>query len=919
MTSFSTYASRFLSSAYGPFRTEEEEEAAAAAATATGTGSSRLIGRSAAAAAAAAAARPSAATAASSSRRTNAHIAGVGVGNVTLDADPLFYSALYGYDPLHQHSRPSAAAGIASPQSNNYQQQQQHAFGGDPFGDPYEADEDYHNSSHDTDDDHDPSDSRNLQSVALPRDSHWAGHPIDNRSSILNPTPGSSDSGSRSYRDDDDDDDESDDQYHRERRGHRAAYNPNADEHVDDDDYDDDEYWNSEEEDEMLNQPRAPRTATHSAGARRSSTANEDPLSQSGRIIYVHPEPVSDEGWGPWFTRMARGSYNDKNAAVAFATAATFTLVFAGAVAFGAKPQPAPDSPSTRPSSYYTITRTLPILILLTLLSVVASLANLWILRHVAQRLGSNPATSLSTSRSESEEDGAAKIWVRNALLTIPAVLGLGWVWALAGSFVYDDEQWTGGGWSTTGLRFFSLIPLAMAFLFARAVYKRRSALSRSIAVLELSCSILLAHPYIFLVALAQLGIFLLLTIPFLTIFARLFLVGHFTGEKDTAKVWITSARAAWLAWITFGTWLWTWAVLRGIQRVTIAGVVSHWYFHRAGPEGAGPHAPPSSTAAGAGAAGPSSAHGKAPSGVSGPAVGDDGGAGPTPGPGAWLAEEDRPPASTPLPSSRRAGPHGTDGRLPPSAEDVVRASLARATGPALGTIALAALVLSLLRLATLLAWCARRVSKAIARTAERRLAGVSVGPIALGMDDHAGGAGGRALGMGVGVGRYLASRGVSIWLQPVGHGAAVLAGLTAVAQSVSEYALIYTGVTGEAFWKGARRAGRLVSRHGVKGVMDGLVINLLLDMTTIALSFLAGVAGFLFSAHQLHVPADAPLVGLLCAAVPYWTLRLCADVLRNAADTVYLCWAIDRQLKDEHCTKADEAFQTEEDGALPF
>ncbi|KAE8266261.1 hypothetical protein A4X09_0g6079, partial [Tilletia walkeri] len=97
------------------------------------------------------------------------------------------------------------------------------------------------------------------------------------------------------------------------------------------------------------------------------------------------------------------------------------------------------------------------------------------------------------------------------------------------------------------------------------------------------------------------------------------------------------------------------------------------------------------------------------------------------------------------------------------------------------------------------------------------------------------------------------------------------------------------------------------------------LVINLLLDMTTIALSFLAGVAGFLFSAHQLHVPADAPLVGLLCAAVPYWTLRLCADVLRNAADTVYLCWAIDRQLQDEHCTKADEAFQMEEDGTLPF
>ncbi|KAK0548040.1 hypothetical protein OC845_003797 [Tilletia horrida] len=896
MTSFSTYASRFLSSAYGPFRTEEEEaqEAAAAAAAAAasnnpqhqqsqaaqvtaGTGSSRLIGRGASSTSSRILQQQ---PRQSSSRRP-----------ANLDSDPLFYSALYGYDPLHQHPHhpppPTAAAG-AGPSA--------HPFGGDPFGDPYEEDEEYHHNKHDgssshsshtTDDEHDPSDSRNLQSVALPRDSHWARgkHPVDNRSSILNPTPHSSQSGSsldyqpyeqhdgryhRGYRDDEDDDE--------------------------DDDRDEEEYWNSEEEDEMLNQEAQQRSSRRRRSRGEHENGDEDDdddadhhLSQSGRVIYVQPPPVDlDEGWGPWFTRMTRGTYHDKNAAVAFATFATFTFLIAGGVALGAKPQSAPESPSTRPSSYYTITRTLPILILLTLLSVVASLANLWLLRHVAQRVGPGAASLRVSAQQQAEEEGVAKMWVRNALLAVPAVLGLGWVWALAGSFVYDDEQWSGGGWSTTGLRLLSLIPLVMALLFARSVYKRRAALSRSIAVLELSCSILLAHPHIFLIALIQLGIFILLTIPFLTIFARLFLIGHFSSSAaGDKKVWITSARAAWLAWITFGTWMWTWAMLRGIQRVTIAGVVSHWYFHRSASEGVDANAPPSAAQK---------------AGVSAEAVsGDHESAGPTPGPGAWLAEEDQP--------RNRSG--NNNGLFPPSPEDVVRASLARATGPALGTIALASLVLSLLRLATLTAWCARRISKAIAREAERQMLARGMGPISLGVDNL-------PLGMG-GVGRFVASRGVSMWLQPVGHGAAVLAGLTAVAQSVSEYVLIYTGVTGEAFWKGARRAGRLVSRHGVKGVMDGLIINLLLDMTTIALSLLAGVAGFLFSAHQLHVPADAPLVGLLCAAVPYWTLRLCADVLRNAADTIYLCWAIDRQLKDEHCAKADEAFQTQADGHLPF
>lgn len=82
----------------------------------------------------------------------------------------------------------------------------------------------------------------------------------------------------------------------------------------------------------------------------------------------------------------------------------------------------------------------------------------------------------------------------------------------------------------------------------------------------------------------------------------------------------------------------------------------------------------------------------------------------------------------------------------------------------------------------------------------------------------------------------------------------------------------------------------------------------MLLDLTTLALCFLTGVAGFLFSAHNLHVPADAPLVGLLCALLPYWTLRLCADVLSNAADTLYLCFSIDEASGEQHCQEAVEA-----------
>lgn len=381
----------------------------------------------------------------------------------------------------------------------------------------------------------------------------------------------------------------------------------------------------------------------------------------------------------------------------------------------------------------------------------------------------------------------------------------------------------------TSRLRVLSIIPLVLAGLFARMVWHRRKALSRSIAVVELSARIVLDHPALLLLCAAHLGVFLALTLPFLSIFARLFLVGHFsTGSGSSGLVWHVEQRASLLAWATLITWLWTWAVLRGVQRVTVAGVISHWYFHRQ-----------------------SSGSGASAERVADVEEGEDSLPGPTPG--GWLP------------------PHGDEADdAGPDATEVVRAAFARATGPALGTICLSALLLSLARAGALAAEGARRVTRSRLPT----------------------------------------------FLQPLTHLAALLAGTSAVLRGFSDYALVYVGISGENFWVSAKRAARLASRHGVKGVMEGawpllvskpvkspspiitdalvfssflppsftgLIINLVLNLTALALAFLAGVAGFLFSAHQLHTPADAPLVGFLCAAVPYWTLRMCADVLSNA------------------------------------
>ncbi|ETS61861.1 hypothetical protein PaG_03968 [Moesziomyces aphidis] len=576
--------------------------------------------------------------------------------------------------------------------------------------------------------------------------------------------------------------------------------------------------------------------------------------------IHLYPAPPARAGWGPWANRLAFGKYRDKTAIATFAAAIGAVVLVGAYLSWGARTPSQPKSPKTRPSSYYTITRSLPILILLTVLSFAAGVGNLLLLRNLSRF-------------------GGAKV-LRTGLMGVPIVLSLGWVWAFAGSFVYDDEAWSGGGWSTTGLRIISIFPLALAVLFARMVWQRRKALSRSIAVLELSCTVVLMHPALLVLALASLGVFALVTIPFLFLFTRLFLVGHFGRPKGDSMEWQTDTRAAWLAWATLCAWLWTWAVLRGVQRVTVAGVVSHWYFHRIG-DGA-PAAATSHAAGPSGTAAHSNYH--APSARTAALDerrADEDGLDKV----AYAAHDDSiydemPGAPGTYPQQHDA--HDTARRhAAPDATEVVRVSFARATGPALGSICMSALALAVIKTLTLVAEVARRISDA---TTQRR---------------------------------------VPRLLQPLTHVVGVLAGLGAVLQAYSDLALVYVGVTGDGFWTAAKKSAQLVSRRGVQGVMEGLVINLVLDLTAIALSFLAGLVGFLFSAHQLHVPADAPLVGLLCALLPYWTLRLCADVLSNASDTLYLCYAIDHASNDAHCPKAADAFEAKpsdgSDSILPF
>lgn len=107
----------------------------------------------------------------------------------------------------------------------------------------------------------------------------------------------------------------------------------------------------------------------------------------------------------------------------------------------------------------------------------------------------------------------------------------------------------------------------------------------------------------------------------------------------------------------------------------------------------------------------------------------------------------------------------------------------------------------------------------------------------------------------------------------------------------------------------------------------------MLLNVLSLALATLAGLAGMLFATWSVSNVSDhhAALIALLCGIVPFWTVRFATDVLSNAVDAVAICYAIDidtvraktatcsdgRQ-NANHCQKAVEAFGEPVNTSLP-
>jgi Plasma-membrane choline transporter len=135
---------------------------------------------------------------------------------------------------------------------------------------------------------------------------------------------------------------------------------------------------------------------------------------------------------------------------------------------------------------------------------------------------------------------------------------------------------------------------------------------------------------------------------------------------------------------------------------------------------------------------------------------------------------------------------------------------------------------------------------------------------------------------------------------------------------SLNTYGLIYTGLTGDAFFPSARRANALTMslnssvakyKKRFKAERKFLSENIfclyfkrcfvasltILTYAPLTLTFPFALATYLFVAHTLNAPNQALSAAMLAGGVASLVGLFCVGLVKDTADTLFICYCIDQ------------------------
>ncbi|KAF2085789.1 hypothetical protein K490DRAFT_74932 [Saccharata proteae CBS 121410] len=147
-------------------------------------------------------------------------------------------------------------------------------------------------------------------------------------------------------------------------------------------------------------------------------------------------------------------------------------------------------------------------------------------------------------------------------------------VWSYKGS-------WHGARFQDRAMRWLSLLPALGVIFWCYMVYKGRRSLNSATQILELASRVLTANPALVGVGVMALAVNVFFSWIWVLIFARLFLEGHLGKLKGSIPFFFIDLSTWWLGAFYVVFYLWTIAIISGVQRCLNAAAVSQWYFHR--------------------------------------------------------------------------------------------------------------------------------------------------------------------------------------------------------------------------------------------------------------------------------------------------------------------------------------------------
>ncbi|CAO3677451.1 unnamed protein product [Umbelopsis vinacea] len=125
---------------------------------------------------------------------------------------------------------------------------------------------------------------------------------------------------------------------------------------------------------------------------------------------------------------------------------------------------------------------------------------------------------------------------------------------------------------------------------------------------------------------------------------------------------------------------------------------------------------------------------------------------------------------------------------------------------------------------------------------------------------------------------------------------------------AINNETIILSGITGESFLASARSVTKIFRRNLISGVMEGLLTRMILNIGALMLSLFSGFATYIFVTRSLHSP-HGMIVGFLAAVVPFYISRFFTCLLNNIIDALFVSYAIDLDTNTVHCNAAHKVF----------